>query len=166
MAKDNEVSEELYNKSVFQDGGSLVIDLGNIEEAKFELIPKGFYDAEIDTFDFGTSENSGAPMFTATFQLTKEGFEKVKLRSYFSFSPKALPYTKASLNRFARDIFGNGAFDAQKISDSGVMLGRKVRLKVKHQDYEGDKRAAIDQVLPPEEGTSNGGGKSGGGFFS
>lgn len=173
MAKgDNAISEEVYAKSVFQEGGGLVIDLASIEEAKFELIPRGIYDAEIDEWDFGMSENSGAPMFTGVFRLEHPDYSKVKLRSYFSFSPKALPYTKAGLNRFAKDVFGDGKFNPQKVADDGILLGRKVRIKVGHQDYEGEKRAKIDTVLPASsEGnssngaTSNGGAKSGK-FFS
>jgi hypothetical protein len=171
MAKeDNVISEEQYNQMVFEDGGNLVVNLTDVEEAKFELVPKGIYDANIDSWELTKSESSGYMMFAAVFQLEHPDYEKVKLRSYFSFSPKALPYTKRSLNQFARDVFGGGPFNAQEIADSGVMIGRKVRLRVTHRDYESQKQANVADVLPPagngaSGGASNGGGKSGGKFF-
>lgn len=157
MARE-EISDDQYKQTVFEDGGSLVIDLNGVEEAKFELVPKGIYEAEIDTWDFGMSQSSGAPMFTGVFRLDHPDFSKVKLYSYFSFSKKALPFTKASLNRFAKDVFGSGQFDPQKIADSGVMLGKKVRVKIGHEEFEGEKRARIQNVLPAGEGNGASGG--------
>lgn len=173
MADDkNVVSDEVYARSVFQEGGSLVVDLAGVEEAKFPLIPAGIYDAEIDDWTFGPSENSGAMMFTAVFRLLHPDYEKVKQRTYFSFSQKALPYTKAGLNRFAKDVFGE-PFDPQKIADSGIMMGRKVRLRiVQAKDDQGFSDTGrinrVNAVLPPlAEGEGNGAAKSGGsGFFS
>jgi hypothetical protein len=168
MAKAETMSEEAYNKTVFEEGGALVVDLASVEEAKFVLIPKGVYDATIDGWDYGNSENSGYPMFTGIFEVDHADYQGQKLRSYFSFSPKALPFTKAALNRFAKDIFDK-PFKPEAIADSGDLIGRKVRIKVGHQDYEGEKRSKIDQVLAPASdaagSANNGAGKSSGKFF-
>jgi hypothetical protein len=171
MAKnDNTISEEDYAKVVFEDAGELVVNLTSVEEAKFELIPKGLYDAVIDSWEFGNSENSGAPMFSAVFQLEHPDYSRVKLRSWFSFSPKALPFTKRSLNQFAKDVFGGPeGFNPRNVADSGIMIGRKVRLRVTHGEYEGQKQARVSDVLAPAGGDAGGsaygGGKSGSKFF-
>ena len=101
-------------------------------------------------------------MFTATVRLLHPDWTKVKMRTYFSFSPKALPFTKAGLNRFAPEIF-NKKFNPQEIADSGIMLGRQVRVRITHEPYEGQPRAKIAQILPAatEGASANGGGKSG-----
>jgi hypothetical protein len=168
MANENQITDEAYKSSVFEDGGSLVVDLSGIQEAKFELIPPGMYDAEIDSWDFGASENSGAPMYTAVFKLLHPDYEKVKLRSYYSFSQKALPFTKAALRRFAPELV-NGPVNPQKVADSGDMLGRKVRLRVTHEKdergiSESGKIARVSNVLPAAEAT-NGAGTGGGAKF-
>jgi hypothetical protein len=166
-AERQEITEELYNQVVFEDGGDLVINLTDVEEAKFELIPKGIYEANIDNWEFGLSESSGAKMFTGTFQLEHPDYSNVKLKSYFSFGAKALPFTKRALNQFAPDVF-SGAFKPQEIADSGVMIGRKVRVRITHGEYQGQKRSQIGDVLPAAAagaGAANGGGKSGSQFF-
>jgi hypothetical protein len=166
MAKQDTISEESYNKAVFQDGGSLVVDLSGVEEsAGFQLIPRGWYEAVIDNWEFGYSENSGAPMFTCTVQIEHPDYQGEKRRSYFSFSPKALPITKANLVKLSPKFAG--AFNPEEIANSGEMLGMPVRVRISHRDYEGQKRDNIAEVAPRTEtgGKSNGAGKSGKSYF-
>ena len=65
MASDNKnaVSDELYAQTVFEEGGNLVVNLEGIQEAKFENVPKGIYNAEIENVEFGMSQTSGSPMY-------------------------------------------------------------------------------------------------------
>jgi hypothetical protein len=164
MARE-EIGEEQYAKTVFQDGGNLVVDLSGVEESQgFELLPRGWYDGEIDNWEFGHSENSGNPMFTCTVAIEHPDYQNAKRKMYFSFSPKALPITKASLAKL--DAKFAGSFVPQEIADSGMMLGRKVKVRITHQDYEGQKRDRIAEVAPRSEGgQANGSGKSGKSFF-
>ena len=64
MADNNttELPEDVYAQAVFEDGGSLIVDLSGVEELKFDLIPKGIYNAEVDELTYGKSKSSGAPM--------------------------------------------------------------------------------------------------------
>jgi hypothetical protein len=162
------VTDEVFNSSVFEEGGSLVVDLSNVQEAKFELIPKGFHNAIIDSWDFGPSKNSGQPTFQVVYSLPDFGEGKAKVFDNFSFSQKALPFTKAKLAAFAPELV-NGKFDPQKIAESGVMIGRPVRLQITHQDYEGEPRARVSKVLPPQPngaaGAAQSGAQPGGKFF-
>jgi hypothetical protein len=148
--------------AIFEDGGSLLIDLGGVEEAKFELLPAGWYQAEVDAWEFGPSKN-GAPQFVATYRLLDPDRSKVKLKKWYTFTEKSLPFVKAELCRFARDIFG-GQFNPQEVADSGTLIGREVRIRVAIGEYEGEKRNNIANVAPPA-GEANEGAKQGGRFF-
>src|SRR6202007_1730943 len=94
-----EIPEEEYDQIVFEAGGSLVVDMSKVDEAKFQNIPKGTYNAVIEQGDFGMSANSGAAMFTLTYKIEDGTYEGRKLLTYITFSRKALPFSKATLLR-------------------------------------------------------------------
>lgn len=157
----NEIAEEDYESMVFEEGGSLVVDMSNVMEAKFENIPKGTYNAEIDAVEFGTSENSGAPMWTITCKVTDEAYAGRKLMTYASFSRKALPFTKATLMRIDSEMF-TGQFSPEDIAAKGELLGKPIRISVKLEEYNGEKRSRIAGILAPKDA---GAGASGGDSF-
>lgn len=159
----NELSPEEYASAVFEDGGSLVIDLGNIEESKFEAIPKGIYNAEVDQVDYQLSKNSGAPMFQFVFTIEGGEYAGRKLFFYTSFSPKALSGTKTALLRIDPLIF-NGPFKPQEIAETGALLGKKVRIKVVPDEYNGEVRARIQTILAAA--VTGAGGATGDSFFN
>ena len=165
-AKTNQVSEEAFKAAIFEDGGNFVVDLTGIAEAKFEAIPKGIYDGEIDTVEFGMSNNSGAPMLTLQIAITNnETYQGRKLYTYWSFSQKALPFTKAAIGRVAPELL-QGKFVPQNIADQGLLLGKPCRVRVAVEDYQGEPRSKISQVLAPADGaTANAGNGAAKGFF-
>ena len=161
----NFVSDDAYKSSVFEDGGNLVVDLRGIEEAKFEAIPKGIYPAEVDSCEYGLSNNSGAPMFTVICMITEGAYEGRKLYTYLSFSQKALPYTKATIQRFAPELL-IGSFKPEQIAAEGRLLGKPCRIRVALEDYQGEPRSKIAQVLAPSSNGAVGGSTGAGkGFF-
>lgn len=163
----NAVSEDQFKQAIFEEGGNLVVDLANIQEAKFEPVPRGLYDSEIDSVEYGMSQNSGAPMLTLQIVITDGGdYNGRKLYTYWSFSQKALPFTKAAILRVAPEIL-SGKFVPQKVADEGLLIGKPCRIRVTVEDYQGEPRSRISQVLAraPE---GNGGGSTAGpgkGFF-
>lgn len=152
----NQISAEDYNKAVFEDGGGLVVDLTNIEEQKFELIPKGVYNAKVDSTEYKISNSSGKPMMEIVFALDHPEYMNRKLYFYASFSEKALSGTKTQLMRIDPVKFA-GAFRPKEICDQGVILGYPVRLKVGHEDYQGEARAKVQQIMPPAAAGEGGG---------
>lgn len=161
MADKQEMTEEAYASTVFEDGGTLVVDLTNVEEMKYEAIPKGIYAAIIDEVEYTLSKNSGHPMFKVVFAISEGDFAGRKLFYYISFSPKALAGSKTALLRIDPTIF-NGPFKPQEIADSGQLLNKPVRLKVSHEDYNGEARAKVQFIMQAGEG---GGSAAGKGFF-
>jgi len=166
--KQNQVTEEQFQSAVFEEGGNLVVDLTGIQEAKFEAIPKGIYDGEIDSCEFGMSNNSGAPMFTLQIAVTNnEAYNGRKLFTYLSFSQKALPFTKATIGRIAPELL-TAKFNPQAVADQGLLLGKPVRMRVQVEEYQGEPRSKISQLLAPagagDTGTAANGSKASG-FF-
>jgi hypothetical protein len=131
-------------------------------------VPKGIYPGEIDTVEFGMSNNSGAPMFTVQIGIADGEYKGRKLYTYLSFSQKALPFTKATIARIAPELL-QGPFNPQEIADSGKLLGKPCRIRVNHVDYQGEPRARITQVLAAADaangGATNGAGGKKDGFF-
>src|SRR6185369_2994647 len=119
-----------------------------------EAIPKGIYDGEIDTVTFGMSNNSGAPMLTLQIAITNnEAYNGRKLYTYWSFSQKALPFTKAAIGRVAPELL-TGKFVPQNVADQGLLLGKPCRVRVTVEDYQGEPRSKISQVLAPSDGSA------------
>lgn len=158
MATDRiEISDEEYASMVFHEGDSLVVDLSNVAEMKFENLPKGTYEAMVDSCEFGMSQNSGAPMFTLKFKIAEGEYEgRTTPPFYASFSPKALPGTKTSLLRLDPEIF-QGPFQPEEVANSGALLGKPCKVKITHEDYQGEPRARVQYILS-SEGASGGDG--------
>lgn len=161
----SEVDEATFSSAVFEEGGALLVNLAGVEEMKFELIPKGIYDAEVDEVTFGQSRSSGNNMFTFIFRIIGGDYDGRKLYFYASFSPKALRGTKTNLIRLDPVIFG-GQFNPQELVDSGVLLGKKSKIRVtigQRQDT-GEDQSQIAGLMPAGDAASQTG-SSGGGFF-
>jgi hypothetical protein len=141
----NEMSQDDYQKLVFEEGGQLVVNMADVEEAKFENVPKGTYNAEVSECEFKQSKNSGAPMFELKLRITDGDYEGRTFFNYVSFSPKAIAISKSTLLRLNPEIF-SGAFKPQEVAEQGTLIGAKCRIKIVHEDYEGEPRAKIGKI--------------------
>jgi len=152
MAK-KDVAVEEESSFLIEDGeGDFVIQMDDVEEAKYELIPKGTYDAEITDMEYKLSQASGMPMWALTITLTNEeqGYIGRKLFNNMSFSAKALPFTKAALAKIAPDVLVS-PFKPRELAENKVLVGRSIRVKVDTQDYQGETRNQVKNLLPPSE---------------
>lgn len=152
----NEMSAEQYAESVFEEGGQLVVNLDGVAEQSFELIPKGIYNAIVESCEYKISNNSGKPMFEFQFAIDGGDFAGRKLYYYASFSEKALSGTKTALLRIDPTIF-SGPFKPQQIAEEGHLLGKPLRVKIKHEEYNGEPQARVQAVLAAAAGTASGG---------
>lgn len=163
MADDKpQMTDEEYAALVYaDDDGSLVVDLSEVAELKFEAIPKGVYQAVVDQVDFiAESKTSGKPMLAMTFKVADGEFKGRKLLPlYLSFSAGALAGTKSNLMRLDSEIF-NSPFKPEMIAATGDLLNRECRIKVNHEDYQGSQIAKVQYIMEPKAG-----GASAGGFF-
>lgn len=132
-----------------------VVDVDDIPEASFELLPNGFYNAVVAEHDYALSQNSGQPMWSLQLQVEGGDYDGRKLYYHMSWSPKAAPYTKATLVKCFDDVLKNpvyrdsaGKFNIKKVGDESAFVGRRVRIKVGSQTYEGEKRNNIRDLQP------------------
>lgn len=152
MAKEAEIPAGV----IMEQGDSVVLDLQNIQEAKFEAIPKGIYTFSVESVEFKKSSKQ-AWMFEIWSAITDEGdYNGRKLPMYMSFSGAALPFTKRTINLLGWPELQQ-QFDGQAIASSGVLLGRQFRAKVGQQEYQGEMRSNIATVVPMNVPATGGG---------
>lgn len=139
-------------EELFEDNdSSLVIDMDEVEEASFEVVPKGTYDCIIEDVKFQLSKSSGKPMWNVVLVVVDGEYANRKLFTFMSFSEKALPMTKRQINRIAPELLSK-TFDPKKIADEGLLVGKHVRAKVKIEKYEGEDRSRVQDLLAPAGG--------------
>jgi hypothetical protein len=148
MADDdkNKVSDELYAASVFEDGGDLVVNLQEVQEMKFENVPKGTYLAEIDEAKYGMSNSSGKSMITLTWKIIEGEYENRKLMQFLSFSQQALPGTKANVARIAPELTTQ-AWKPNELCGNGFFNGKRAKIRVDLGEYNGEKRSQIKGLV-------------------
>lgn len=134
-----------------QESG-LIVDLSGVDEnAGFEILPRGIYNAVVDDLEFGYSQNSGNPMWTWRVEVEDGDFAGRKLFTHTTFNEGGLPRTKKAIMRVAPELL-EGPFDPEKVAESGVMLGKRLRVRVDIRPYQGEKRNNVREILAPGGG--------------
>lgn len=132
---------------LFEDGDdALTINMDEVEGQSFEAIPKGTYAGVIEELEYKLSASSGQPMWALAVTITEGDYIGRKLFTNLSFSPKALPGTKANIQKIAPELLSS-AFNPKKIAESGKLIGKAVRVKTKLETYEGEERTKIASFL-------------------
>jgi hypothetical protein len=152
-----------------EEGTGFTFDMGGTEEdAGFEPIPKGTYNATIEAVEFRMSQSSQQPMWSVTYALTDEPWAEKnrKLFGFVSFKKDQLPRAKSFLKRVAPELAELNNFNPEKVASEGTLLGRPCRLRVdieKSEEY--GNRNRVRDVLAARGG-EGAGGEGGGGSFS
>jgi len=142
-----------------QDEGGMVFNLNNVEEKEmsFELLPKGTYNAVVDTFNFGDSKK-GNPMITVCYTITDAEYENRKLFDWMVLKGDGAEFGLTKLKKFLVRVCPDvdlSNFNPQAFSDEGHAIGRECRVMVKIQtqkagEYKGEKRNNVADILSPE----------------
>jgi hypothetical protein len=151
-------TDEQYTQMVFEDGGDLVVNLTEVQEMKFENVPKGNYLAEIDEATFGMSQQSGNPMITLKWKIVEGEYAGRTLNQFLSFSPRALPGTKTLVGRIDAALI-NQAWKPKELCDTGYFLGKQAKIRVDLREYQGEKRSNIVGLISTQT-------EAGGGFLN
>lgn len=146
------MSDDFTSGSDFEDNEEgLVVQMGEVEAQKFEAMPAGTYNGMISDAEFQISNSSKKPMWSVTVTVTDEGdYQNRKLFTFLSFSEKALPGTKGALETFAPELTEGNL----KVNDPETVqsiIGRKVRVKVGVESYQGEDRNRIRRWMTPED---------------
>ncbi|MGD9725592.1 MAG: DUF669 domain-containing protein [Nitrospira sp.] len=137
-----------------QADGGFRVNFNDVEEAKFELIPKGEYDVVVEEAEYKLSQSSNQPMWALTLTIEGGEYDGRKLFNNVSFSEKALPFAKRTLAKCWPHLLTTD-FNPEAIDDYGIQ-GWRGRVKVKHRDYEGEKQANVGDMF--QRGASGGAG--------
>lgn len=131
-------------------GEGLMIDLRNVEEMKFDTLPKQIFNGLISNCEYSLSKSSGQPMWNLELSVTDEGdYQNRKQFTILSFSPKALPGTKTALATFAPELTEN-PFDPSDAEVVQSLIGKPVKFKIKHEDYQGEPQSRVSRWYAPE----------------
>jgi len=128
-----EAEEEVTQGLAQEEGTGFSFNMAETEEdAGFEPIPKGVYNAVVEACEFKMSTSSGQPMWALTWALTDGEYAEKnrKLFSYVSFKKEQLPRAKTFLKRVAPELAALSNFNPETVASEGTMLGRAARLKV------------------------------------
>ena len=145
--------------ALFEGDGSegFVVDLSGIDENSggFTALPRAMYPSIVDDLTYGLSQRSGNPMWTWTFEIESGEHAGRKLFFHSPFTPNMLPRVKKILARVAPEVLA-GPFDPKEVADSGIMVGKRAKLRVDIRKYEGQDRNNVRDVLPPDDDGAGG----------
>jgi hypothetical protein len=146
------VEEDVAGAHFENNEDGLVVNLAEVEEMKFDLLPKNIYDVIVQDNVYKLSKSSGQPMWETTVNVLTESHRNRKLFANLSFSPKALPGTKAALIVLNPSIL-SGPFRVDDPEIVASIIGQRARVKVNIQpgtaEYPND-RNNIQRWMQPE----------------
>jgi hypothetical protein len=148
-------SDEEFAGMVFEEGGDLVVNLSNVEEMKFENVPKGTYSAEIDECTYGMSQSSQQPMLTVKWKINEGEYAGRTLMQFLSFSQKALPGTKTNIARIDAAL-ATQPWKPQELANNGYFLGKTAKIRVDLGEYNGEKRSQIKGLISSQTESGDG----------
>lgn len=151
MAEENQPEVEEAEALFEENDSSCVIDMNQVKEATFEVLPKGTYTCIIESAEYGLSKEAQKPMWTLILAIVDGEYANRKLFNWISFSEKALPMSKATIMRIAPELL-SATFDPKEIAEAGSLVGKEVRAKVVIKKYEGDDSNSVKELLAAKVG--------------
>ena len=149
MAKKATAKKDAADDTFEGADSSVMVDLSGVAEATFEVLPRNTYTGVITSCDYGLSQASGQPMWSAQITIDEGEYEGRKLFTHFSFSENALPMTKKHLAVVAPELL-SGAFNPEESASD--MEGKQVRVKVAIKKFDGSDRNNVTDFLPLGDG--------------
>ena len=127
----------------FEDGDeSLLINMEEVAEQSFEVIPKGTYNVTIEEVEYKLSQSSNKPMWNLKLVITDGEYANRKIFTILSFSEGALPGTKGALKRIAPHLL-TSSFNPKAIAEAGDLVGLQARVKTKIEMYNDQEQTRV-----------------------
>ncbi len=147
MAKKKEDSED----EMFENAeGSLSVDLSEVEEDGFDVIPKAVYNVVVAEAEYKISQSGGNPMISLQLEVEDGEYKGRKLFTHVVFSPKAMSMAKRTIKRLGLENLLEGPFNPEEVADD--FIGARARARVDIDKYEGEDTNRVKQILPAQEG--------------
>jgi len=126
----------------------VMVDMTDVGEFKFEVLPKGDYNVIISELEYKLSKASSQPMWGIVLEVEDHPeYSKRKLFANASFSPKALPGTNSMLKIIAPELYGQ-KFNPKAVAAGGTLLGRRAKVKVDIKIYENQPQNQVKRWMP------------------
>ena len=135
-----------------QSESGFTVDLNEVEDGGFEVLPKGIYNCVVSELNFEYSQNSGNPMWSWVLEVNEGEYAGQKLFFHTVWKGKGLPITKKAIKEVAPELF-EAPFDPEVVAAEGTLLGRQVRARVDIRTYEGTKRNNVKALMKAAEGS-------------
>ena len=139
------MAEETEVETSVEDDDNLTIDMAGVTEFSRELIPAGNYNCIISDCEYSRSQSSDKPMWTLTLEVQDGDHAKRKLWTHVSFSEKALPGSKATIQAIMPSLL-EGPFQPKKVAEEGTLVGLNVIAKVGFDTYQGEKTNKVKNL--------------------
>jgi hypothetical protein len=149
----NDMSKKETAAVDFSEGDSLMVDLNNVEDTSFDVLPAGLYPVQISNCEFTYSQSSGNPMWTLTLEVRDGEYAGRNLWSHLVFAGKGLPMTKKTLQRIAPELF-DGPFNPEDEDVIASMLGKDLKAKITIRKYQGNDTNNVRDLFADEGGDS------------
>lgn len=130
---------------------NLVLNLDDVDEKGpgFEALKPGVYDCVIENTEFGESKK-GNPMITWVLKVTDPNYEGRLLFNHTTLNNNmGIARLKRILVRVVPDV-DLAQFNPKAFCDNGEAIGLPCRAKVSIQNYQGEKRNNVKEILPPQ----------------
>lgn len=151
--KEAETQEEGVN---FEDNEDFTFNMKETEaDTGIPPMPKGNYNCSIEEAVFKISASKGNPMLSLKWAVEDGEYaeQNRKLFSFVIFSEKMIGRAKTFFKRVAPELAELEEFKPKAIAESGVLVGKRARLKVDVEDSEEyGKRNTVKDVFAPLAG--------------
>lgn len=131
-----------------EDGYS--VDFGGVADAKFDPVPAGFYECQIEEAEFTHAESTGNPMLKFKWTvISPDGYKGRKLFSnhVLGGSDAGMAFTKEMLKAVDASLL-QGKQNFELLGNNGHFVGKRAKLKVKVKLYEGRKVNNVGTIFP------------------
>jgi hypothetical protein len=119
------------------------LNLSDTQEASFEPIPSGLYEAIIDEIE-PVESSKGTPMLRVVFLLTEEPYANRKMFHNWMLTPQGQPYLKRYLTALDYDTS-----KPLRVADlCADVTGLRARIKVRQKMYNGEMVNNVTDILP------------------
>lgn len=142
-----ETEEETAEDEMFESAeGSMTVDLSNVEDDGWDVLPRGVYNVIVDDAEFKISQTGGNPMISLTLQVEDGEYADRKLFTHVVFSPKAMGMAKRAIARLGLSHLLEGPFNPEDIVDD--FIGARAKARVTVEKYEGEDTNRVKSLLP------------------
>ncbi len=129
------------------EGTSTMVDFTNVEDNKFEILPKGPQNCTIIANEFKYSAKGNA-MWAMQLEVNEGDYEGRRLFFHITFSEKAMGFAKESLQNLGRgDLLEGGQFDCADPEVVASFENLAVTANVTVGTYNGDATNNVRKVI-------------------